>query len=220
MIWVFCPCTWWFPHKKVCMGGGWVGLSSTQFFWDFRNFFNFAKPLIRSPMGLDKGYHNGEVIVLKGDNLHRGIHFGTELGWPCWWGDLTSEMTVRRASTLNNVLVIFYSSDHYIPHTFRRPWHLNSLEMFTVLNHTHLKFQNVKSGKFLFGNLPILADRFTRVTTWDLDIVILFSHREIHWIHLRKICYQKGALKSIHTGVIFLFPYWPYIQIILDAHNV
>ena len=32
--------------KKRSLDGGWVGgVSSTNFFWDFWNLFNFAKPL-------------------------------------------------------------------------------------------------------------------------------------------------------------------------------
>ena len=49
VIWVFWPCHWWVSKKKKKLDRGWVGgLSSIQFFLDFWNFFNFAKPLIQA----------------------------------------------------------------------------------------------------------------------------------------------------------------------------
>ena len=34
-----------FQKKEVWIGGGWVVCALSKFFWDFGNFFNFAKPL-------------------------------------------------------------------------------------------------------------------------------------------------------------------------------
>ena len=78
MIWVFCPCQWWFP-KKVWVGGGWVGgFSSIQFFWGFFEFFlTLQSPLHKHPTrNIDPSTLNIEIRITN-TNIFTSI---TDLG--------------------------------------------------------------------------------------------------------------------------------------------